>query len=92
MSTEVRARNDLDRYEISVDGELAGFTEVHVHGDVANMPHTEISPEFGGRGLATTLIRETLDDLRARGLKVHPTCPFVRAFIDKHPEYRDNAV
>ncbi|MDT4997198.1 MAG: uncharacterized protein QOD45_1266, partial [Pseudonocardiales bacterium] len=51
--------------------------------------HTEISPEFGRRGLASELIRAALDSARTRGLQVQPFCPFVRGFIAKHPDYRD---
>lgn len=89
MTTVVSVNEDEGRYEITVDDVLAGFTEFQIHGDVANFPHTVIESEFGGRGLATELIRGALDDMRARGLKVRPRCPFVRAFIEKHPDYAD---
>ena len=89
MTTRVVAHEDKDRYEIEVDGELAGFTQFRVNGTVATFPHTEISPEYEGQGLASTLIRFALDDMRARGMTVVPRCPFVRAFIEKHPEYQD---
>ena len=84
--SEVPARH---RYEISIDGKLAGFTLFTVDGDVAIMPHTEIDPAYKGQGLATTLIETALVDARARGLTVVPRCPFVREFIDDHPEYQD---
>ena len=48
--------------------------------------HTEIKPEFEGQGLGGALIRNTLDDVRSRGLAVLPYCPFVRGYIDKHRE------
>jgi uncharacterized protein len=77
------------RYEIHVDGELAGFTQYHMHQGVAAFIHTEIKSAFGGRGLASILIRQTLDDVRRRGLVVQPFCPFVRAVIAKNSEYHD---
>lgn len=89
MTTTVAVNEDEGRYEITVDGVVAGWTEFTVHDGVATFPHTLIEPEFGGRGLATELIRAALDDMRSRGLTVVPRCPFVRAFIDKHPDYRD---
>jgi predicted GNAT family acetyltransferase len=85
----VRHSPDLDRYEIWVDDELAGFTEYRLHGVEASFVHTEIGEQFGGRGLATTLIREALDDARGRGWSVLPYCPFVKAFVAKHTEYLD---
>jgi uncharacterized protein len=89
MTTTVAEIRERQRYEISVDGALAGFTKFSVDGDVATMPHTEIDPRFAGQGLATTLIRAALDDARARGLTVVPRCPFVRAFIEHNADYQD---
>jgi len=89
MATAVTENLERRRYEISVDGALAGFTRFEVDGDVATMPHTEIDPEYKGQGLATTLIRATLDDARARGLTVVPLCPTVRAFIGRNADYQD---
>ncbi len=89
MTTTVADNPEQTRYEISVDGVPAGFTEYHVHGMVAAFIHTEIAPEFGGRGLASALIEEALDDARRRAWTVEPFCPFVRAFILKHAEYLD---
>jgi predicted GNAT family acetyltransferase len=51
--------------------------------------HTEIEREYEGRGLATTLIRTALDEMRTRGISVLPYCPFVRGFIAKHSDYLD---
>jgi hypothetical protein len=89
MTTTVREVPERHRYEISVDGAMAGYTRVLIDGDVAVMPHTEIDPQYEGQGLAKTLIAAALDDLRARALTVVPQCPFVRDFIDKHPQYQD---
>ena len=49
--------------------------------------HTEIDPAFGGRGLASILIKHTLDEMRARGMAVLPQCPFVRRYISRHADY-----
>ena len=89
MTTSVTEQPARHRYEISVDGALAGFTTFTVDGDVAIMSHTKIDRAYEGRGLATSLIGSALDDLRERDLTVVPRCPFVRAFIDEHPEYQD---
>ena len=91
MSTqpEVRENTAEQRFEIWVDGELAGFTTYEEHGSRLSFMHTEIDGRFGGRGLGSILIRETLDAVRARGGEVLPYCPFVKAFILKHPDYLD---
>ncbi|KJF22389.1 N-acetyltransferase [Rhodococcus sp. ACPA4] len=77
------------RFEIHVDGELAGIEDYTTAGDVLSFNHTEIYPRFEGFGLAAILVSGALDQLRSRGLKVHPVCPYVVKFVGKHPEYQD---
>jgi len=48
--------------------------------------HTEIDDASEGRGLGSTLVRAALDDARRRGLSVRPDCPFVRAYVARHPD------
>ncbi|HST48406.1 GNAT family N-acetyltransferase [Jatrophihabitans sp.] len=77
------------RYEIFLDGRRVGLADYFRRGDVVVIPHTETLPQYGGRGLASQLVRYCLDDIRAQGLRVRPSCPFVAAFIRKNPEYAD---
>ncbi len=86
---ELSRDDDAERYEIRLDGHRVGLADFHRRGDVVVIPHTETSPEFGGRGLASKLVRYCLDDIRAQSLRVEPACPFVAAYIGKHPEYAD---
>jgi hypothetical protein len=81
--------DDAERYEIRLGGQRVGLADFYRRGDVVVIPHTETSPEFGGRGLASQLVRYCLDDIRAQGLRVEPACPFVAAYIRKNPEYAD---
>ncbi|ACV81038.1 GNAT family N-acetyltransferase [Nakamurella multipartita] len=77
------------RFEIHAGGVLAGFTEYRVREDRYSFVHTEIGDEFGGRGLASWLIKDALDEMRTRGAAVLPYCPFVKRFIQRHAEYQD---
>lgn len=77
------------RYEISVDGELAGFVQYRAKPGLIALIHTEIDDRFEGQGLGRGLIAHALDDARARGLAVLPFCPFANAYIQRHPEYID---
>lgn len=76
------------RYEVHVDGALAGFLDYRTVGDVVALVHTEVDEAYAGQGLGAQLAKFALDDARAREVKVSPLCPFVAKYIDKHPEYR----
>jgi predicted GNAT family acetyltransferase len=77
------------RYEIRVGADVAGFAAyTRLHG-VITFTHTEIDPAYEGQGLGSTLARAALDGARASGLRVRPHCPFIRAYIERHPEYAD---
>jgi uncharacterized protein len=74
------------RYELAVDGHLAA-TYYNRSGDVITFVHTEVPKELGGKGIGSKLVKGALDQVRSEGLKVIAECPFVKAFIGKHPEY-----
>src|SRR5690348_7198746 len=80
---------DQQRYEISVDGELAGFVQYRAKPGLIALIHTEVDDRFEGQGLGGQLIAHALDDARARDLAVLPFCPFANAYIKRHPEYLD---
>ena len=77
------------RFEVLVDGEIAGFTEYRRRPGLIAFIHTLIDPRFEGQGLASLLVRTALSEARCHGLSVLPFCPFVRAYIDGHTEYLD---
>lgn len=87
MSESVTDNQQAGRYELHVDGDLAGYLEYHVRNDVIALNHTVVLPEFSGAGHAANLVTVALDDSRARGLRVLPYCPYVARFIKRHPEY-----
>jgi hypothetical protein len=77
------------RFEISVDGVLAGFADYRDGHAGRAFTHTEVAADYEGMGLASQLIRHALDEATRAGRKVLPFCPFVRAFIERHPDYLD---
>lgn len=80
---------DADRYEIHVDGALGGFAQYVRRNGRTYFVHTEIDPAFGGRGLGGALVKSALDSERAASRPIVPLCPFVKTYVERHPEYED---
>jgi predicted GNAT family acetyltransferase len=78
-----------DRFTITVDGQTAGFTRISDRDGKRTFPHTEVDDAFQGRGLATILIGEALQQTRDAGLRIVPVCTMVAAYLKEHPEYDD---
>ena len=89
MDLEVTDNPDKARFEIIVDGELAGFVLYHLRGSEIAFTHTETDDRFRGHGLGGHLVQASLDSARERHLAVLPYCPFVNSWIAAHPEYAD---
>jgi len=89
MNVEVTDNPDKARFEIVADGELAGFAQYHLSDGVIAFTHTQTDDRFRGHGLGSRLVRESLDEARARHLVVLPYCPFMRSWIAEHREYAD---
>ena len=78
------------RYEARVDGRLAGSAYYDTADDLIVFTHTEVDDDYEGQGVGSTLARAALDDVRADGRrKVVPRCPFIKGWIDRHPDYAD---
>ena len=88
--TEVRNNPELSRFEAVDDGEVVGFAAYQLTDELIVFTHTEVDPAVEGRGIGSLLARSALDDVRAAGdRRVLPLCPFVKAWIGRHPDYVD---
>jgi predicted GNAT family acetyltransferase len=88
VANAVRDNTALSRFELDAGG-VTAFVTYRLDGGVITLQHTETPPQARGQGIASQLIEGTLNMVRARELKMIPQCDFVRAYIAKHPEYRD---
>ncbi|HEX6946826.1 MAG TPA: GNAT family N-acetyltransferase [Acidimicrobiia bacterium] len=88
---EVVIRDDLSEnaYVIEVDGQRAGKAEYRIRENQVVFTHTEIDEAFEGRGLGSRLARHALDDVRRKGMRIVPRCPFIAAYVRRHSEYQD---
>jgi len=86
---EFRDDQMAGRLEMRVGGRRAGYVAYRRRAGAIAFTHTEIEPEFEGMGLGGTLVREALSRARSEGLAVLPFCPFVRSYIERHPDQLD---
>lgn len=87
-SPQIEDVPDRGRFETEVAGRTA-VLYYRVEGDTLRLVHTEVPEELEGRGIGSRLARHALETARDRGLDVWPDCPFVAAYIRRHPEYLD---
>jgi predicted GNAT family acetyltransferase len=88
MTDTVRDNAAQHRFELAVDGHTA-YLYYRLEPGMITLVHTEVPPALGGRGVGSTLVHGALEAIRAKGLKVIVTCPFVAAYMGKHPEFND---
>jgi uncharacterized protein len=88
MHGAIHDNTALSRFELD-DGGIMAVLNYTLAGNVITFQHTETPGAARGRGLASQLVRGALENARARGLRVVPRCAFVRAYLAKHPEFRD---
>lgn len=89
MDPVVRNNPDEHRYEVRVDGQLAGFAQYRDRPGLLAFIHTEVDPAFEGKGIGSALAKAALDDARAQAVAVLPFCPFINEYIRRHPQYTD---
>ncbi|WPB57412.1 GNAT family N-acetyltransferase [Xylophilus sp. GOD-11R] len=85
----IHQQQDQQRWEARIGESLAGFCAYDREPDRIVFTHTVVQPEFEGRGVGSALAERALDDARAQGLKVRPSCRFIAAYIERHPQYAD---
>jgi len=88
MSLETQNDEKNRRFHANVEGHEATIEYVRM-GDAYNLLHTFVPEELRGRHVGEDLVRGTLDQIKAQGATFLPTCPFVQAFLKRHPEYQE---
>jgi predicted GNAT family acetyltransferase len=87
MTVEIRRTPRY--YEAYLDGERVGELAYEQHDDVVTAIHTEVDPGTEGKGIGGRLAQTLLDEARAAAQQVVPLCPFVKGWIERHPDYAD---
>ncbi len=78
---------EKNRFEAEVDGHTA-IIEYTVQPGILSLTHTEVPHALSGQGVASEMTEKVLMQIELRGLKVVPVCPFIKKYIDRHPEWK----
>lgn len=84
---EIANNSQRRRWEARLDGEPVAYAEYRTRPGRVIFTHTVVEPEYEGRGIGSRLAKTALDDAIARGLRITVYCPFIRAYVERHPEY-----
>ena len=85
MTVVVTHNAARQRFEATVEGRLC-VADYQMRGDVMWMTHTGVPSAVGGRGIAAELVRVALDWAATQGHRVMPSCSYVDAYMQRHPE------
>jgi predicted GNAT family acetyltransferase len=85
----VTRSDERSRFEATIDGEVAGYSQYRLGEGRIEFTHTVVDDAFEGKGVGSALVGGALDQVRAEGLAVVATCPFVRGYIERHQEFAD---
>ncbi|WP_285114560.1 GNAT family N-acetyltransferase [Leifsonia sp. fls2-241-R2A-40a] len=90
MTLTVENQPDQSRYALLQDGEAIGVAEYQLRDGAIVFTHTEVDEEKREKGMASTLVKAALDDVRDNSeLRVIATCPYVRSWLSEHPDYAE---
>lgn len=78
---------EKSRFETEIEGHEA-FVEYSMKPNVISLNHTEVDKALAGKGVGSEMIENVLLEVELRGLKVIPECPFIKKYIEKHPEWK----
>ncbi len=86
---EVKNNQTKNQFETNLDGKTALIKYQKEADGTLNLFHTEVPDEFEGKGVGSQLVKNALEQIKADNLKINPSCPFIAAYIKRHPEYKN---
>lgn len=87
MAIRITDNPERQRFEVRDGRRVIGWSNYHETAEFIAFTHTEVDPAHEGQGIGGALVKATLDHARAQGRRVLPLCPFVSAWMTRHPDY-----
>lgn len=91
MEFELKDNKEKKRFEVEIEASTA-FVEYEMNNDIISLTHTEVPEELGGQGVGSKIVGNVLSKIKEEGKKVKISCPFIKKYVEKHPEFDDLVV
>lgn len=86
----VENHTEAERFVLPLAGAEPAYIDYSLDADgTVSLLHAEVPTATRGHGVGSELVRGTLEVARREGFRVVPICPFVAAWVRRHPEFRD---
>lgn len=86
---QVLVNLEKNRFELEVEGKIAIIEFQKIEPNVLDLIHTEVPDELAGKGIGSKLVSGALEHCKDNNLQIIPSCPFIKSYIDKHPEWKE---
>ena len=86
---ELRMNEDKERFELEVEGHIAFIEYKITKQNIIFLTHTEVPKTLEGKGVGSAIVSKTLEWIKSKGYPLAPLCPFVAAYIKRHPEWKE---
>lgn len=87
MELTIADNAEKKRFETQVEGHTAIIEYIRTK-DAIYLTHTEVPQALGGKGVGSALVKGVLERIEKEELKIAPLCPFVAAYMKRHPEWK----
>lgn len=87
MEYKIVHNESKSRFEATINESVIGLVDYELAGGIMTVPHTEVNTEYEGQGIAGALTKKLLEYAISNNYKIHPICPYTKAYIERHPEY-----
>ncbi len=85
--TPIKQNTHKHRFEATTDGKACFVEYQTVDDDTLALVHTEVDPSLEGQGIGSKLVESVLEYADRNNLEIVPLCPFVAAYIKRHPDW-----
>jgi len=87
MEYPVSNNHEASRFECLMEDGRSAYLDYNEIEEGLNFAHTYVPKSFEGKGVAAALVKFGLEYAKSNGMLIQPSCPYVTAYIKRHPEY-----